>query len=142
MKYFLMILTVFFAFGISDVKAETTVDKEIAAFTAILKGAPHVAIDASKVSNSYCFKADIGKSGGHMTHYAIDPKNTKEDVIDFINATELIAAGLDPSKLAKHPGKLNAMEPSVMYFLPAGEYEPYHGTKFPFPLIIKAVDVM
>jgi len=129
-----------FAFG--EAKAGDIVENEIKAFSKIIRGNPSVAIDASMVSDSYCFKADIHKGGGHMTHYAINPEKTKEDVIDFINATDLIAAGMDPSKLKRHPGKLNAMEPNTMYFLPAGEYEPYHGTKFPFPLIIKAVDVM
>ncbi len=142
MKNLLFILTLTFVFGVASANAESTADKEIAAFSAIVSGNPSVAIDASKVSNSYCFKSGIGSSGGHMTHYAIDPKNTKEDVIDFINATELIAAGLDPTKLRQHPGKLDVMEPNTMYFLPAGKYEPYHGTKFPFPLIIKAVDVI
>lgn len=143
MKYLLSVLTIIsiFVFGATTSNAESTVEKEIGAFSKILRGSPSSAIDASKVSNSYCFKAGIG-SGGHMTHYAIDPSNTGEDVIDFLNATDFIKAGLDPSKLERHPGKLDTMKPNTLYFLPAGEYEPYHGTKFPFPLIIKSVDLM
>lgn len=101
---------------------------------------PKMAIDFSDVSGEYCFDAGFA-NGGHMHHLAIDPKKTKEDVVEFINAKPLMDAGLDVSKLPRHPGKLNAMEPNKWYYLPAGEYEPHHGMEFPFPLLLKAIDV-
>ncbi len=116
------------------------VAEEIAAFSGLLAVRPSTAIDLSKVSGEYCFQVNLGK-GGHMTHFAIDPLKTKEDVVDFVNAAPLIEAGLDVTKLKRFPGKLGAMEPNVWYYLPAGELEPHHGRKFPFPLLIKAVNL-
>ena len=113
---------------------------EISAFANLLAHRPDAAIDLSGVSGEYCFKVDIGK-GGHMTHYAIDPAVTEEDVIDFVNAAPLIEAGLDVEKLPRHSGKLGTMTPNQWYFLPKGTFEPHHGIRFPFPVILKAVNV-
>ena len=76
-----------------------------------------------------------------MTHYAIDPAGTSEDVIDFVNAKPLLAAGINVDSLPRFPGKLNTMTPNQWYFLPANELEPHHGMKFPIPLLIKASDL-
>jgi hypothetical protein len=43
--------------------------------------------------------------------------------------------------LPRFPGQLGSMAPNQWYFLPAGEQEPHHGMKFPFPLLLKAVNV-
>ncbi|MFQ5585256.1 MAG: hypothetical protein ACE5GF_00290 [Thermodesulfobacteriota bacterium] len=118
----------------------STVAAEVSAFANLLAQRPQTAIDLSKVSGEYCFKVEIGK-GGHMTHYAIDPTKAREDVIDFVNAKPLIEAGLDVEKLPRHSGKLGAMEPNKWYYLPKGEFEPHHGIRFPFPVLIKAVDL-
>lgn len=101
---------------------------------------PQTAIDFSKVSGEYCFDVNLGE-GGHMHHHAIDPTKTQEDVIDFVNAEPLIKAGVNVANLPHFPGKLGSMTPNQWYFLPAGELEPHHGIKFPFPLLIKAVDL-
>ena len=101
---------------------------------------PETALDLSKVSGEYCFNVNLGE-GGHMTHYAIDPEVTTEDVIDFVNAAPLVEAGVQVDMLARFPGKLSSMAPQTWYFLPAGEFEPHHGTRFPFPLLIKAVNL-
>ncbi len=101
---------------------------------------PETAIDFSKVSGEYCFDVNLG-AGGHMHHHAIDPLKTKEDVIDFVNAEPLMKAGMKLDSLPRFPGKLGSMTPNQWYFLPAGELEPHHGIKFPFPLLIKAVDL-
>lgn len=101
---------------------------------------PDMAIDLSSVSGEYCFNTGLHK-GGHMTHYAIDPTQTKEDVIDFVNAEPLIKSGMNVSGLPRFPGSLGSMTPNQWYFLPAGEHEPHHGRKFPFPLLMKASDI-
>ncbi|MFQ5328872.1 MAG: hypothetical protein ACE5D4_02660 [Thermodesulfobacteriota bacterium] len=117
-----------------------TVAAEVSAFANLLDKRPQTAIDLSGVSGAYCFQVNLGK-GGHMTHYAIDPAKSKEDVIDFVNAAPLIEAGLDPKKLPRHSGTLGTMEPNQWYYLPKGEFEPHHGVRFPFPVLIKAVDI-
>ena len=73
-----------------------------------------------------------------MTHYAIDPEKTTEDVIDFVNAASLVKSGITIKDLPKFPGKLGAMEPNQWYYLAPGENEPHHGMKFSFPLMIRA----
>ncbi|MCZ6552189.1 MAG: hypothetical protein O7A67_00175 [SAR324 cluster bacterium] len=110
---------------------------EIAAFANHLALRPETAIDFSKVSGEYCFNLGLAE-GGHMTHYAIDPAKSQEDVIDFVDARPLIAAGANFDGLPKMPGKLGSMTPNQWYFLPAGQFEPHHGTKLPFPLLVRA----
>jgi hypothetical protein len=118
----------------------SVVAEEIRTFAKHLSVRPETAIDFSKTSGEYCFQVNLG-AGGHMTHYAVDPTKTREDVIDFVNAASLIEAGLDVEKLPRFPGELGGMTPNQWYFLPAGGFEPHHGRKFPFPLLIKAVDL-
>lgn len=101
---------------------------------------PDIAIDFSDVSGEYCFETGLG-DGAHMTHYAIEPTKTQEDVIDFVNAKNLVDAGADLSKLPKFPGGLGTMEPNVWYYLAQGEHEPHHGTEFPWPLLLRASDI-
>ncbi len=98
---------------------------------------PKTAIDFTKVSGELCYNAGLGK-GAHMTHYAIDPAGTSEDVIDFVNAKPLLAAGINVDSLPRFPGKLNTMTPNQWYFVPANEFDPHHGKKFPFPQLIRA----
>jgi hypothetical protein len=113
---------------------------ELSAISNQLSLNPDMAIDLSKVSGAYCFNAGLG-SGGHMTHYAIDPEKTTEDVVDFVNATSLVKAGLGVEKLPRLPEKLGAMTPNQWYYLPAGEFEPHHGMKFSFPLMVRASNI-
>src|SRR5438552_1096238 len=101
---------------------------------------PDIAIDLTKVSGEYCFNAGLA-TGGHMTHYAADPTRTAEDVVDFVNAEPLVKAGINVASLPRFPGGLNSMAPGQWYFLPAGELEPHHGRKFPFPLLIRATNI-
>jgi hypothetical protein len=102
---------------------------------------PKTALDLSQVSNEYCINAKLGK-GGMMLHFAIDPETTTEDVVSFYNAAPLVKAGLKGETLSQFCGKLGCMEPNTWYFVPAGTYEPHHGVKFPFPLIVKAMDIV
>jgi hypothetical protein len=98
---------------------------------------PETALDFTKVSGEYCFDVRLGE-GGHMTHYATDPTKTQEAVIDFVNAAPLLKAGVKLDSLPRFPSRVGSMTPNQWYFLPAGELEPHHGIRFPFPLLIKA----
>ena len=113
---------------------------ELGAIANQLSLKPEMAIDLSKVSGAYCFNAGLGE-GGHMTHYAIDPMKTKEDLVDFVNAESLVKAGLSVDKLPRLPEKLGEMTPNTWYYLPAGGFEPHHGMKFSFPLMVRASNI-
>ena len=52
-----------------------------------------------------------------------------------------LEAGIDVTTLPRQPGTLRSMEPNKWYYLPAGEYEPHHGLKFDFLLLIRATDL-
>ncbi len=124
--------------GVAHTDAEkATIAGQLSAISKHFQARPKTAIDFSKVSGEYCYNAGLGKSG-LMTHFAIDPAGTSEDVIDFVNAKPLLAAGINVDSLPRFPGKLDTMTPNQWYFLPAKEFEPHHGKKFPFPLMIKA----
>ena len=118
----------------------TIVAETISAISKIIALRPSTAIDLSGTSGEYCLQVNLNK-GGHMSHYAADPQKTREDVIDFVNATQFMEAGLDVKKLPKFPGKLGSMEPNRWYYLAPGEFEPHHGRKFSFPILIRAVDI-
>ncbi|NIR30551.1 MAG: hypothetical protein GWN84_14825 [Gammaproteobacteria bacterium] len=113
------------------------VGAEISTFARHLQMRPQTALDFSDVSGEYCFNLGLGR-GGHMTHYAIDPESTQEDVIDFVHAGAFREMGINVEKLPRFPGALGGMKPRQWYFLPAGTYEPHHGTRFPFALLIRA----
>ena len=113
---------------------------EITAFANHLALRPHTAIDFSKVSGEYCFDLGLGQ-GGHMTHYAIDPTKTDEDVIDFVAAQPLLDAGAKFDGLPQFPGTLGSMQPNQWYFILAGAFEPHHGKKFPMPMLMRASTV-
>jgi len=146
--YFAVILVLAFSVSVSSGPREAAagedqaslVAAELAAIANQLSLKPEMAIDLSKVSGAYCFNAGLG-TGGHMTHYAIEPEKTPEDLVDFINAESLVKAGLSLEKLPRLPEKLGAMTPNQWYYLPAGEFEPHHGMKFPFPLMVRASNV-
>ncbi len=102
---------------------------------------PEMILDFSKASGEYCVNTWKVK-GGHMTHYAIDPSKTTEDVIDFVKAQSFIEAGVDVAKFPRFPGKLGAMKNGQWYYLPKGGAEPHHGNEaFPVALIIRATDI-
>lgn len=113
------------------------VGAEISTFARHLQIRPQTALDFSDVSGEYCFNLGLVR-GGHMTHYAIDPESTHEDVVDFVHAGAFREMGINVEKLPRFPGELGGMKPRQWYFLPAGTYEPHHGTRFPFALLIRA----
>src|SRR5436309_14801039 len=75
----------------ADVLAlEGSAKREILAIARILRGNPKMAIDQT-ASGEYCFKS----STGTMVHFAAQPERTLEDVVYELDASGLIAAGLD-----------------------------------------------
>ena len=120
--------------------AEAAKDQASATIDAYLQSHPEMVIDFSKTSGEYCINTwKVG--GGHMTHYAIDPSKTAEDVIDFVPADSMISAGVNVDDLPQMPGELGAMEPNQWYYLPAGSFEPHHGGKMPMSLIVRATNI-
>lgn len=110
---------------------------EISAIANHLAHNPNAAIDFREVSGEMCFDVNM-KNGGHMTHYAVDPTSTTEDVIDFVNAKQLVKSGMDVSVLPEFPGELGSMEDNTWYYLAAGELDPHHGVKWDFPVMLRA----
>lgn len=137
-----LVITAFL--GVANVASAASEDKAAKAKAAIsnyIDTHPEMIIDFSDVSGEYCVNTWKVK-GGHMTHYAIDPSKTTEDLIDFVKAQTFIDSGIDVGKLPRMPGKLGAMKNGQWYYLPKGAAEPHHGAKeFPLALIIRATDV-
>src|SRR5205809_1444232 len=78
----------------SDVLAlQGTAKAELLAIARVLRAKPEMAIDRTKAAGEYCFKS----SESTMVHYASQPESTVEDVVYEFDATQLLAAGLDPS---------------------------------------------
>jgi len=113
-----------------------TAKAEVLAIARVLRAKPEMAIDKTKAAGDYCFKS----SEGTMVHYASQPEATAEDVVYEFDATQLLAAGLDPQRVPKLP-PLGNMEPGKWYFLPSGVMDPHHQHIFPTPTIAVAVNV-
>jgi hypothetical protein len=109
---------------------------EILAIARILRANPEVAIDRTAASGEYCFKSGPGT----MVHFAAQPERTLEDIVYEIDASGLIAAGLDPARMKQLP-ELGRMTPGVWYFLPKGQLDPHHAHAMPAPTIAIAVNV-
>jgi hypothetical protein len=109
---------------------------EILAIARILRAKPEVAIDQTAASGEYCFNSGLGT----MVHFATQPERTPEDVVYEFNASGLIAAGLEPSRLQQLPGR-GQMTPGVWYFLPKGQQDPHHAHAMPAPTIAIAVNI-
>jgi hypothetical protein len=109
---------------------------EILAIARILHVNPEIAIDRSAASGEYCFNSGLGT----MVHFATQPERTQEDVLYEFDASGLIAAGLDPSRLQQLPEQ-GQMTPGVWYFLPKGQQDPHHGHPMSGPTIAIAVNV-
>ena len=121
----------------SDVLAlQGTAKAEVLAIAGLLRAKREMAIDQTKAAGEYCFKS----SQGTMVHYASHPETTAEDVVYEFDATQLLAAGLDPKRVPKLPA-LGNMEPGKWYFLPSGVIDPHHQHVFPTPTIAIAVNV-
>ena len=121
----------------ADVLAlQGTAKAEVLAIARLLRANPEMAIDKTKAAGEYCFKS----SQGTMVHYASHPEATAEDVVYEFDATQLLAAGLDPQRVPKLP-VLGNMKPGKWYFLPSGVIDPHHQHVFATPTIAIAVNV-
>ena len=121
----------------ADVLAlQGTAKAEVLAIARVLRAKPEMAIDKTKAAGEYCFKS----SQGTMVHYASQPEATAEDVVYEFDATQLVAAGLEPQRVPKLPA-LGNMEPGKWYFLPSGVIDPHHRHDFATPTIAIAVNV-
>lgn len=105
-----------------------------------LQSHPEMVIDFTHVSGEYCL--NTWKAGGaHMSHFAVDPSKTQEDLIEFVMADSLTSAGVDVSGLPRMPEKLGEMEPGTWYYKPAGAFEPHHGAEMGPALLIRASNI-
>ena len=121
----------------ADVLAlEGTSKREILAIARILRAKPEIAIDQTAASGEYCLNSGLGT----MVHFATQPERTPEDVVYEFDASGLIAAGLDTSRLQQLPGH-GQMTPGVWYFLPKGQQDPHHAHAMPNPTIAIAVNI-
>jgi len=114
---------------------EGTAKREVLAIAHLLRGNPDMAIDHTADAGEYCFK-----SGPAMVHIAAHPEGTPEDVVYEFDASGLIAAGLDPTRLKLLP-ELGQMTPGVWYFLPERQPDPHHGHPMAGPTIAIAFNV-
>ena len=121
----------------ADVLAlQGTSKAEILAIARILRVKPEIAIDQTRASGEYCFNTGLGT----MVHFATQPERTPEDVVYEFDASGLIAAGLDSSRLQQLPER-GQMTPGVWYFLPKGQQDPHHAHAMPNPTIAIAVNI-
>ena len=109
---------------------------EILTIARILRAKPEIAIDQTAASGEYCFNSGLGT----MVHFATQPERTSEDVVYEFDASGLIAAGLDPSRLQQLPER-GQMTPGMWYFLPKGQQDPHHAHAMSAPTIAIAIDV-
>jgi hypothetical protein len=121
----------------ADVLAlQGTAKGEILAIAKILRAKPKIAVDQTAASGEYCFNSGLGT----MVHFATRPEGTAEDVVYEFDASGLIAAGLDPSRLQQLPER-GRMTPGVWYFLPKGQQDPHHAHAMANPTIAIAINV-
>jgi hypothetical protein len=113
-----------------------TSKSEILAIARILRAKPDIAIDQTAASGEYCFNSGLGT----MVHFATQPELTPEDVVYEFDASGLVAAGLDTSRMQQLPER-GQMTPGLWYFLPTGQPDPHHGHAMAKPTIAIAVNV-
>jgi len=121
----------------ADVLALTGTSKaEILTIARILRAKPEIAIDQTGASGEYCFNSGLGT----MVHFATQPELTSEDIVYEFDASGLIAAGLDPSRLQQLPER-GRMTPGMWYFLPKGQQDPHHAHAISATTIAIAINV-
>lgn len=121
----------------ADVLAlQGTAKGELLAIAKILRAKPRIAVDQTTASGEYCFNSGQGT----MVHFAKQPEGTAEDVVYEFDASGLIAAGLDPSRL-QHLPERGQMKPGVWYFLPKGQHDPHHAHAMSAPTIAIAINI-
>ncbi len=121
-------------------KQAAIVAGELGTIASYLQSHPEMVLDFTKVSGEYCL--NTWKAGGaHMSHFAVDPTKSQEDVIEFVKAASFTEPGVEVASLPRMPSKLGAMEPGKWYYLPAEGFEPHHGKAMPIPLLIRASNI-
>jgi len=121
----------------ADVLAlQGTAKGEILTIAKILRAKPRIAVDQTGASGEYCFNSGLGT----MVHFATQPEGTVEDVVYEFDASGLIAAGLDPSRLQQLPER-GQMKPGVWYFLSKGQHDPHHAHAMSAPTIAIAINI-
>lgn len=101
---------------------------------------PEMILDLAEVSGEYCVNTwEVG--GGHMTHYALDPSKTTEDIVDFVTAQSFIDAGIDVTRFPLMPGELGTMKNGQWYYLPKDVAGPHHGMALGLALIVRATEI-
>ena len=113
-----------------------TAKGEILAIAKILRANPKIAIDQTAASGEYCLNSGLGT----MVHFATQPEGTPEDIGYEFDASGLIVAGFDPTRLQQLPER-GRMTPGVWYYLPKGQQDPHHAHAMPNPMIAIAVNV-
>ena len=113
-----------------------TAKGEILTIARILRANPKVAVDQTAASGEYCFNSGQGT----MVHFATQLERTPEDIVYELDASSLIAAGLDPTRLQPLPER-GQMTPGVWYFLSKGQHDPHHAHAMPNPTIAIAVNI-
>lgn len=116
----------------------TVIGAEISTVANHLSLRPKTALDFTKASGEYCYFMGWDS---HHTHYAVDPSTTQEDTLDFVDARPLLKAGMNFDNFPRLPKQLGKMTPHQWYYLAAGEIDPHHGTKWDFPILVRASDI-
>ena len=112
---------------------------QVDTFTGYVRGHPEMVIDFTDKSGEYCLNTwKVG--GSHMTHYAVDPSKTQEDIIDFVKADSLKGV-VEVGSLPRAPTELGLMKPNQWYYLPAGQYDPHHGKAAKADLLVRAANI-
>ena len=121
----------------ADVLAlQGTAKGEILAIARLLRTNPKIAVDQTAASGEYCLNSGLGT----MVHFATQPESTQEDVVYEFDASGLVAAGLDPSRLEPLPER-GRMTPGVWYFLAKGQQDPHHAHAMSAPTLAIAINV-
>src|SRR5256712_1152662 len=121
----------------ADVLAlQGTSKDEILAIARILRAKPEIAIDRTAASGEYCLNSGLGT----MVHFATQPERTPEDVVYEFDASGLIAAGLNTSRLQQLTER-GRMTPGAWHLLPRGQQDPHHGHAMASPTIAIAVNI-
>jgi hypothetical protein len=137
------VLTVVVSLGVANVTAGELSNNAMKAHAVIgnyLETHPEMIIDLADVSGEYCVNT-WEVNGGHMTHYALDPSKTTEDIVDFVTAQSFIDSGIDVTKLPRMPSKLGAMENGQWYYLPEDAVGPHHGEALGLALLVRATEI-
>ena len=121
----------------SDVLALSGIPKrELLAIAHLLRMRPEMALDRTAAAGEYCLKTGMGT----MVHYSAHPGASQEDVVYEFDASQLVRAGLDPTRLPELP-PLGSMHSGRWYFLRLGAVDPHHGHALTAPTVAIAVAV-